>query len=253
MFTKAIVRRPSQSLIQGITTADLGLPDFSLALKQHDAYIEALQTCGLAVTILEANEEYPDSVFVEDTAVVTGNIATLSNPGPTSRKGELAAIEPDIRSAFETVYQIESPGTFEGGDVLQVEQNFYVGLSDRTNLAGFKQFSEFMKNHSFTCLAIDMKDILHLKTGLSFLGDNSLLLVEAFENEPNFSSYRRIVVDEKEAYAANCIRVNDYVLLPSGYSRVSANLKTEGFNVIELDMSEFQKLDGGLSCLSLRF
>ena len=139
MFNNVIVRRPARSLVDGITSApELGKPDYELALKQHDAYIEALKSCGVQVTVLEALEEYPDSCFVEDTAVLTKKCAIISNPGAETRRGESALMVDTIKKFYsdDQIEYIKSPGTMEGGDVMMVGDHFYIGLSARTNEEG---------------------------------------------------------------------------------------------------------------------
>ncbi len=240
-------------MTQGITTAKLGIPDHDLAKQQHGAYIEALESCGLEVFVLEADESHPDSVFVEDTAVVTGNVAVISNPYPQSRKGEIVTIKSQLLHIFDEVAAIKAPGTFEGGDVMQVEHDFYVGLSGRTNREGIDQFADILEKVDYSVTAVEMRGLLHLKTGISYLEDNTMLMVREMTSEPEFETFNKIMVEEDEEYAANCIRVNEFVLVPLGFPKTANAIKTAGFRVKELDMSEFRKLDGGLSCLSLRF
>lgn len=253
MFTKAIVRKPAISMIHGITTADLGKPEISLARDQHSAYIEALKQCGLEVIVLEADEAHPDSVFVEDTAVVTDRMAIITNPAPESRKGEIREIKDLLLSQQANLSFIEPPGTIEGGDVMQVENKFYIGLSERTSQSGADQLIQLLTRHNYTGIAVPMKELLHLKTGISYLGDNAIVVFGELTREPLFAGYRQIVIDKEESYAANCIRVNDFVLIPEGYPRAKSSIEAAGFKTIPLEMSEFRKLDGGLSCLSLRF
>ncbi|MBU2510833.1 N(G),N(G)-dimethylarginine dimethylaminohydrolase [bacterium] len=240
-------------MAQGITSANLGVPVFDLAKVQHDAYIKTLKTCGLEVIVLEADESHPDSVFVEDTAVVTESVAVITNPYPDSRKGETIAIKSKLEKIFGSMAVINEPGTFEGGDVMQVDRGFYVGVSGRTNKEGIDQFTAIQKKYNYWVTSIEMKELLHLKTGISYLGNNTMIMVNEFTSEPLFDSFKRIVVEKQEEYAANCIRVNEFVLVPLGFPKTVEAIKASGFRVKELDMSEFRKLDGGLSCLSLRF
>lgn len=256
MFKNIIVRRPSISLVNGITSApELGKPDFELALKQHDAYIEALKSCGVEVTVLEADERFPDSCFVEDVAVVTKNCAIITNPGADTRKGEEKEMI-DVLKRFYSADKIEyikNPGTLEGGDVMMVEDHFYIGLSARTNKEGAEQFIAALEKHGLTGSVVPLKEVLHLKTGLAYLENNNLLVEGEFVVNPVFDKFNKIIIDKNESYSANCIWVNDKVLVPFGYEKTKKAIENAGYEVVLVDTSEYRKVDGGLSCLSLRF
>jgi len=252
MFSKAIVRRPAETFANGITTSGLGKPDYNLALKQHDAYCEALIKCGLELTILDADPNYPDSCFVEDTAVVIKDFGIIARPGDIRRLGE----EMEIKKVLEPLlklYTIEEPGKLDGGDVMQVDNKFYIGLSGRTNLQGVSQFSEIVKKYQFETFSIPVCNILHFKTGVNYLGENNLLLHSSFCSKDDLKTYHQVVVDADEEYAANSLRINDYVLAPKGFPKTKSAIEKLGYKTIILDLSEYQKMDGGLSCLSLRF
>ena len=253
MFTKAIVRTPSRSFVNGITTANLGMPDYNLALKQHQEYINALIKCGLQVKVLPADEEYPDSTFVEDTALLTKKCAIISNPGAPSRKGEIVEIKNILKTYYSTIEKIENPGTVEPGDIMMVGDHFYIGLSERTNEDGAAQIITTLNKYGYSGSAIDMNDMLHLKTGVAYLENNNLLAFGEFLHEEEFKSFNIIEIDADESYAANCIWVNNYVLVPKGFPKTRDKIINAGYSIIEVDVSEFRKLDGGLSCLSLRF
>lgn len=256
MFKHTIVRRPAKSMVEGITSApELGKPDHAMALKQHDAYIEALKACGVDVLVLDALEEYPDSCFVEDAAVCTRACAIITNPGAASRNGEKDFIVDAIKRYYneDQIEYLKAPGTLDGGDVMMVGDHFYVGLSERTNAEGVAQFSKALAKHGMTCEAVEMKEMLHLKTGLAYLENNHLVVGGEFTTSPVFEKLNRLEVPEDEAYACNCIWINDNVIVPAGYPKTQAKVEALGYNVIVVDTSEFKKLDGGLSCLSLRF
>lgn len=256
MFKNVIVRRPGRSLVNGITSApELGKPDYELALKQHDEYIKALESCGVKVTVLEPLEEFPDSCFVEDTAVLTPRCAIISNPGAPSRRGESPLIVDTIRKFYsdDQIEYIKSPGTMEGGDVMMVGNHFYIGLSARTNEEGCRQFKEALEKHGHTCSVVPLEKVLHLKTGVNYIENNNLLVSGEFIDKEEFKSFNKIIVPEEEAYGANCIWVNGTVIVPKGYPTVEKKIREAGYNVIIVDTSEYRKLDGGLSCLSLRF
>ena len=255
-FQHVIVRRPCRAMVNGITSApELGKPDYELALRQHDAYIDALRQCGVDVTILEADERYPDSCFVEDPAIITKNCAIITNPGAASRNGEKLEIVDAVRKFFkdEDIEYIRDPGTLEGGDVMMVGDHFYVGRSARTNEEGIRQLTEILERHGMTCSEVPLYKVLHLKTGVNYLENNNMLVSGEFIDKPDFASYNKTVIPEEEAYAANCIWVNDTVIVPEGYPAVLAAVQGLGYRTLVVDTSEYRKLDGGLSCLSLRF
>jgi len=238
---------------KGITHAGLGMPNYKLALKQHDQYIRALETCGLKINLVEANEHFPDSVFIEDTAVLTREFAIVTNPGPSSRKEEVAGVVPTLKAKFRTIEYIAAPGTLEGGDVMLAGNTFFVGKSDRTNSDGIRQFQKIVSKHGYEMVTVDMPEILHLKTGLSYLENNQLLLTEDYTASAALYRFDKIITDSSEAYAANSLWVNEKVLVPNGFPSTRKKIEKAGYETLEVDVSEFRKLDGGLSCLSLRF
>ncbi len=252
MFDKAFVRKPGHSLTEGLSENQLGKPDYIKALQQHQEYKNALMQCGLKIIELEPDEQFPDSVFIEDTAVITHKMAVLSNPAPSARKDEVIRISEELKKHWKVLERIKEPGKLEGGDVMQTGSHFYVGISERTNQEGFNQFSHFAGIYGYTTSAIELKDLLHLKTGINYLGNNFLLMQEGFSSENIFDSFHIIRVSKKEAYAANSLRINEYVIVPEGYPKTRLKIEQAGFKTIALDVSEFKKLDGGLSCLSLR-
>jgi len=243
-------------MVEGITSApELGRPDYELALKQHDAYIEALKQCGVAVTVLPACERFPDSCFVEDPAVITRKCAIITNPGAMSRNREAELIIPAIKEFFsdDQIEYIVDPGTLEGGDVMMVGDHFYVGRSARTNEEGIRQFIAILEKYGLSGSEVPLEKVLHLKTGVNYIENNNMLVSGEFTDKPEFEKYNRIEIPEEEAYAANCIWVNDKVIVPEGYPAVEKAVRDAGYEVILVDTSEYRKLDGGLSCLSLRF
>ncbi|QIB70130.1 N(G),N(G)-dimethylarginine dimethylaminohydrolase [Aminipila butyrica] len=256
MFKNCIVRRPCKAMVEGITSApELGQPDYELALKQHDNYIEALKQCGVEVTVLEALEDFPDSCFVEDPAVITSKCAIIANPGADSRNGEKAEILPAIKKFFsdDKIEYIQDPGTLDGGDVMMVGDHFYVGRSARTNEEGIRQFIAILEKHGLTGSEVPLEKVLHLKTGVNYIENNNMLVSGEFIEKPEFSKYNKLIIPDDEAYAANCIWMNGTVIVPEGYPTVEKVVKDAGYKVLLVDTSEYRKLDGGLSCLSLRF
>jgi dimethylargininase len=301
MFTHAIIRPPAPNFAKGLTTAALGAPNYERALEQHAVYCSALEQCGLALIRLEADEEYPDSCFVEDTAILVGAgdgaqaidarhddvesqtraltevvptepQAILARPGARSRAGEVRSIRKVLADLFPALSEIHSPGTLDGGDVCQAGKHFFIGVSSRTNEAGAQQLAELLASLGYTTSMVDtrfnreMKSvpgaivtgstsprILHLKSGLAYLGNNRLVVTEALAGRAEFSAYDLIPVNPDEEYAANCVRVNDHVLIALGSPAFEKQLLMLGYQTIVLGLTEFQKMDGGLSCLSLRF
>jgi dimethylargininase len=261
---------------EGLTTVDLGLPNYSGSLLQHAAYCDALVKCGLTLTRLEADERYPDSTFVEDTAVMvvplpngqafpngppsgaktSATCAVLTRPGASSRAGEVESIAEVLSRFCSQLHSIEEPGTLDGGDVCEAEDHFFIGISERTNDAGARQLAMLLAHYGYTSSLVDIrggKNVLHLKSGVAYLGSNRLAVIDAFADHEAFRDYDLLRVNASEQYAANCVRVNDYVLVAAGYPRFDRALQELGYKTLSVEMTEFQKMDGGLSCLSLRF
>lgn len=252
MFTHAIVRRPGHEFSQGITTAALGLPDYESALEQHTRYCEALEGCGIELIILEPDPTYPDCPFVEDTAVVTEDVAVIARPGAERRRGEEEAVE-EILSTHRSIERIESPGTLDGGDVLQVGKRIFVGLSERTNFEGARQLGLILDRHGYSVMAVPIGEMLHLKSGINHAGGDVLTVTGGLAKLDTFSSYDLVHIPKEEAYAANCLFVNGYLFLAAGFPRALALFRKLECEIVELDVSEFMKMDGGLTCLSIRF
>lgn len=253
MFTKAIVRKPCPNLTQGITHAGLGVPDYHKALLQHARYTDVLRELGLEVTLLEADDRFPDSVFVEDVAICTPHCAIVSRPGANSRRDEIEGIRESLHQHYDNVEHIDEPGTLDGGDVMMVGSHYYIGLSERTNPEGAEQLITILERYGMTGSQVPLQEVLHLKTGVSYLEENTLLVSGEFVSRDTFKDFRMIKVPPEEAYAANGIWINGSVLVPAGFPYTQKQIEDCGYTTIPLEMSEFEKLDGGLSCLSLRF
>ncbi|MBT3337335.1 MAG: N(G),N(G)-dimethylarginine dimethylaminohydrolase [Anaerolineae bacterium] len=253
MFKKAIVRTPGKSMVNGISTAGIGIPDHQLALRQHASYIEALKACGLEVTVLPADEAFPDSTFVEDVALLTKECAIITNPGADSRRGETAAMKKILQNFYTNIEEVHEPGRVEAGDIMMVGEHFYIGLSERTNQQGAAQIIGFLQKYGMSGSVVTLEEVLHLKTGIAYLEKNNLLACGEFLAKPEFQKFNILEIDNNESYAANCIWVNGTVIMPQGYPKARKTIANAGYPIIEVDVSEYKKLDGGISCLSLRF
>ena len=259
-FSRAIVRPPERNFAAGLTSAAEGPPDFGRAVEQHAGYVRALRECGLDVTVLAPDGEHPDATFVEDTAIVTARGAVVTRPGAPSREGEVQSIAQCLREFFNDLPAIEAPGTVDGGDICEADGHFLIGVSARTNASGARQLGHLLAEFGYASSVVDIRStpgLLHLKSGIAYLGDGTWVADAGIESD--LRSQRAvevrdvIVASPAEAYAANCVRVNDAVLLAAGYPQMSAALSRGAWRVLTLEMSEFRKMDGGLSCLSLRF
>jgi len=252
MFTHAITRKPCKNFAGGLTTAVSSRPaDYGLMLEQHDAYLAALSAAGLEVIVLDPQPDYPDAHFVEDTAVVTTEVAVITIPGADARRGEEESIVP-VLAEFRKIERIQSPGTVDGGDVLQVDSHFFVGISERTNQAGAAQLGRILQDYGYTWTTVAVGAGLHFKSSVNYVGRNTLLVTPDFSASPQLEGYDQIVLDEEEAYAANTLLVNAHLLIPAGYPATRRQLEKLGLAMTELEVSEVRKMDGGLTCMSLR-
>lgn len=252
MITHAITRKPGPNFADGLTTAGLGRPDHGLIVQQHDAYVCALKNRGLFVIELDALDAYPDAYFVEDAAIVAPDVAVITIPGAPSRRGEQQSLE-EILQAHRKIERIAYPGTVDGGDVLMVGNRFFIGVSGRTNAEGARQLGEILARYGHTCTTVAVKHGLHLKSDVNYIGNNTLLTTFAFETTSEFQNFKKITLSKQESYAANSMLINDCLFVPEGYPDALSTLQRTGYDVIELDVSEVRKMDGGLTCMSLRY
>lgn len=256
-FKNAIVRKPSKSMIEGITTGMFSeeKPIYEKSLIQHEEYVKALKELGLNVLVLEPLEDYPDSCFVEDPAVVIEECAIITNSPKKSRNGEKYKIIDPIKNFYkeDQIYYIKAPGTMEGGDIMQVDKHFFIGLSERTNEEGAKQFSSIVSKFGYTTSTVPVSEGLHLKDFAIYLENNNMLVSPKMNEVEDFKNFNRYVVDKSELYAINSLYVNGTVLVPYGFPKTLAYIKNLGYPVEEINTDEFKKIDGSLTCLSLRF
>jgi dimethylargininase len=251
-FIHAILRLPSATCGHGLTTASLGAPDPAKTRTQFNAYVDALLGLGLTVTVLPAAPDFPDSHFVEDTAVVMSEVAVITHPGAPSRRGEVATIAP-VLARHRPIARMSEAAHMDGGDVLMIGKRFFVGLSARTDATGLQEFTAHVEPHGYEVHAIEVKDGLHLKSVVNYVGRNTVLLSADAAAHPAFADLDHIIVKKDEEYAGNTLWINDTLITPLGYPDTLAKLKALGMPIVSLDTSEFRKMDGGLTCLSLRF
>lgn len=260
-FTRAVVRPPGRNFAAGLTSAAEGAPDHDLASQQHARYCDALRGCGLELTVLDPEAAFPDGTFVEDAAILTPRGAIVTRPGAPTRLGEIDSVARALRGLFQSdLRHIDVPGTVDGGDICEAGGHYFIGVSARTNETGANQLKRHLEGMGFSASMVDIRasrTLLHLKTGIAYLGDGVWAVAAAIlgDLEPldRFGIRDLVKVTPAEGYAANCVRVNDRVLVASGYPLITDALECRGLRPLPLDMSEYRKMDGGLSCLSLRF
>ena len=252
-FTHAIVRQPAKSIVKGLRAVDIGSPDYDQMICDHNDYVEALVSAGVKVISLTALDKFPDGQFVEDTALCLPEAVILMRPGAPSRLGEVCEIEPQLRDLFKAVYEIEKPGHMEGGDILVTGKEILVGRSARTNANGVSQLSEIVTPLGYVMREVfTPPEILHFKTDCSLIGPDEILSTKRLQASGCFDGYRVINVADGEEASANAIRVNDYLIMPAGFPKTRAILEDHGYKVKVINNTECAKLDGGMSCLSLR-
>ena len=253
-FTQFLSRRPAMSVVGGLRDGDGSDPDAALFAEQHAAYVATLESIGGRVTLLPALEKFPDSVFIEDPAICSGNTAIVLRPGAASRFGEAAALRPTLVEIFGDVIDLPGDGFVDGGDVLLSDEDAFIGLSARTDQMGFDALAGVLGDLGYRTRKVETPpSILHFKTDCGLLDSESIFASRTLAATDCFSGYRVIEAPEGEEAAANLIRVNDVVLVSSGHPKTEALLASHGYDVRILDTSEAAKVDGGLSCMSLRF
>ncbi len=253
-FTHAIVRTPGDSVGDGLRAVDIGAPDPSRFRAQHADYVEVLRRQGVRVEVLEPLEAFPDAVFVEDTALCLGPGAVLARPGAPTRRGEVATMAPVLARHYACIEVIEAPATLEGGDVLVTGREILVGLSQRSNAAGAARLREIVAPWGYRVRVVTTPaEVLHFKTDCSLLDAGTILATPRLAAGGCFDGYRVVHTAPGEEAAANAVRCNGVVLLPAGFPGTLARLRQSGYAVREIGNTEAHKLDGGMSCLSLRF
>ncbi len=254
-FTHAICRLPSADLSDGLRAIDTGTPDPARFAADHADYVAALRATGADVTVLDALDAFPDGVFVEDTALCLPEAAILMRPGAPSRAGEVAHMAPALAVAYgDAIITLPAPARIEGGDILVTETEVLVGLSARTDRAGVDALRAALRPFPLGLRVVDTPPgVLHFKTDCSLLAPDTVLATKRLAASGCFDGYKVIHTAEGEEAAANAIRFNDLVIVPAGFPRTAAALDEAGFTVRAIGNTEAAKLDGGMSCLSLRF
>ena len=250
---KAIVRRIPNSFKHCITTMENKVPiNVEMARVQHQNYCEILESLGLQLIRLDADEDLPDCCFTEDTVIVMDEIAIIANPVMSSRKGELDEIINTLKP-YRKLYQLQSPAYLDGGDVIQIDRKLFIGLSARTNMAAIEQVADWVAGYGYEVISVPVNNTLHLKSASTYIGMGTVLLSPENVDPIYFSKYQVIEVPSSESYCADALAVGNNVLIPEGYPGTKAKLIQHGFQVITLDVSEIKKADGALTCMSVIF
>jgi dimethylargininase len=254
-FTHAITRKPAISITNGLRAVDTGTPDLRLMRAHHADYIAALRSTGAQVSELDAAEDFPDSVFVEDTALCLPEGAVIMRPGAATRLGEAALMAPHLAALYGDLRRIEGGESYiEGGDILVTETEILVGRSARTNAAGVAELAALVADWGHKLREVfTPPGVLHFKTDCSLLDGETVLATERLAASGCFAGYRVILTAPGEEACANAIRFNDLVIMPAGFAATQGRLIASGYDVRPIGNSECAKLDGGMSCLSLRF
>lgn len=253
-FSHAICREVPDTAVDGLRAVDIGAPNLDLMRAHHTDYVAALRSTGAEVEVLPALPEFPDSFFVEDAALCLPQGAIAMRPGAPSRLGEAAAMAPELSRLYGEVRAIQGPGHIEGGDILVTEREIMIGRSARTDAAGVAELTDLVADWGWSVKELQTPpEILHFKTDCSLMAPETILSSERLAATGCFEGYEVILTAPGEEAAANAIRFNELVLLPVGFPRTAETLDRAGFSVREIGNSEAAKLDGGMSCLSLRF
>ena len=248
---RAITREISPAMARCELTHRAREPiDVDLARRQHAAYEQCLKDAGYLVTRLAADGEIPDSVFVEDIAVVFEELAFITRPGAMSRRAETAAVA-DVLRPIRLLHSIDPPGTIDGGDVLTVRRHVFIGESGRTNAEAIAQMRKTLTPLGYTVIPVAVRECLHLKSAVTALDGDTLLINREWAPFDPFRSFRLIDVDPAEPPAANALRLADRVVYPVAFPRTRARLEGHGIRVIDVDVSEIAKAEGAVTCCSL--
>jgi dimethylargininase len=250
-MTVAITRKVSPAITRCELTHLQREPiDAALAVRQHEAYERCLAELGCRVVSLPSEPELPDSVFVEDTAVVVGELAVVTRPGAPSRRAETPAVA-RVLAEYRAVAAIEAPGTLDGGDVLRLGRRLFVGLSGRSNREGTEQLRTLLSPHGYSVEALPVTGCLHLKSAVTQVASDTVLFNPAWVDPVAFEGSRHIETDPSEPYAANALLIGDAVIYPAAFPRTAARLQRAHIRLVTVDVSELAKAEGAVTCCSL--
>jgi dimethylargininase len=226
--------------------------DYDLAVQQHEGYCALLRDCGIRIIELTVNSAYPDSTFIEDTAVVVDEIAVMAHMGAESRRGEVPGIE-SVLAAYRKIDHIQHPATLEGGDVLLAGMKVFAGITPRTNEAGVSSLTAILEPFGYRVIPVSVRDCLHLKSACTAIDDDTVLVNSHWVDLDPFKGFRVIIVPEDEPWAANTLRIEKTVCVHAGFTRTIEMLQLLGFQVKTVDISELQKAEAGMTCSSIIF
>jgi dimethylargininase len=252
IYKYAIIRDVPDSFDSCIKPSGESIIDIELAKVQHKAYRKVLENQGIELLILDADNRFPDCCFVEDTTIVVGDKAIVLHMGAPSRVGEEMEVGKQMAN-HKQILELRSPAAIDGGDVLQIGSKLFVGLSQRTNHEAVSQLGDLLADDGCDVVAVPLEGVLHLKSACSYLGDGCVLVCRGYFDDNIFSAYKNIIVHPEDAYSANCLSINGKVIISKGFPRTKAGIAAAGFEISELDMSEFRKGGGSLTCLSILF
>ncbi|MBD5446003.1 MAG: N(G),N(G)-dimethylarginine dimethylaminohydrolase [Mycoplasma sp.] len=252
-----ITKTPSTSIIYGISRSQtLGNPIYSEAVNNHSKYIQILKSIGLMVHQMPPNEMFPKSCFVEDVAILTKKCAVITNPGEASRNGEKTEMAANVSRYYplDKIHYIQYPGTLDGSDVVMVNDLFFVGISERTNNDGINQLTNIFRGYGFTVIPIFVSNKNHLKSNLCYIENNNMLVSSEYYNNPAFDQFNKILVPQNEEKALKSVWANGTIIMPFGCPETQSTIQSlSQYNIVNLNSTEFEKLDGGISSLSIIF
>ncbi len=249
----AVVRAVSPRMSEcELTHFDRTPIDAKLAASQHEEYQKVLESLGCKIVEADATPEYPDSIFVEDTAIVFDELAIITRPGAASRREETITMENTLKS-LKPVFKIQEPGLLDGGDVLKVAKKVWIGLSSRSNKEAVEQVKNILAKHNYEVIGVELKDCLHLKSAVTQVEKNTLLINSNLVDRKYFEGFDFIEVHPDEPFAANALLINDTIVFPSAFSKTLQILKDKKIKIIAVDNSEVIKAEGGVTCCSIVF
>jgi len=252
-FDRAIVRAPARSVTDGLRAGDHDGPSYDGVVAEHAAYVSALESAGLAVEILPPLEAYPDSMFVEDPALVFSQGAILLRPGAKSRIGEAELLRPALLRHFPELIEV-TDGFADGGDILVTADKVLIGLSERTDIRGAQSVARGLGRFGIRARLVQTpREVLHFKTACAMLDEETVAVTAAIDDADIFGDLRRVRIPEGEEAAANLLRLNDVVLIGAEFPRTRELVGGLGFSTMPLAVAEIGKIDAGLSCMSLRW